>query len=377
MIFNTKPAKEFIDLMNYLEKKSLSGFDNKDISPKTKQEAYQKNLKDTLLNNKICKLLGLPTYSVLEEITTVFIDTNKIHGKDAYSLAFLNLPYNVVSMSGGLSDSWVEFWKSKKNEKAKGFINDITSRSKIITEHILNFAGEYLPSDINDPRTIETVFCIDGNRGSFTIDEKIYMDLLDFDNFNPDRFTKILAHEYHHVIYEKWLDDYNPSRKSSKIKEVVFDFQKGIIMEGLAQQINSDDYSPQIMELYNNKDLIKELQDNWVRALKNIINSNNPFKTFEEEEGKMWDNSIPLLKKYSTGKIEEGTYSHRPSTIYYLGYHLYHSILKNGGKKNLDLAITHPDQVLEIYNKTRSKESIMPEFPQDILKLWEDNFKTE
>jgi uncharacterized protein YjaZ len=258
-----------------------------------------------------------------------------------------------------------------------GFINDITSRSKTVTKNTVSFAREFLPADLNDNRIIETVFCIDGNRGSFTIDEKIYMDLLDFDNFNPERFTKILAHEYHHVIYEKWLDDYNPVGKTDEAKKAVFDFQKGIIMEGLAQQINYDDYNQQIKDLYNNKTLIKELQDNWINTFKKIISSNDALKTYESESDKMWRNSMPLLKKYCNEEIEEETYPHRPSTLYYLGYHLYHSILKNGGKKKLEYAITHPDQVLEIYNKTLNEESVMPEFPQDIVKLWKDSFKTE
>ncbi len=377
LVFNTEPATRFIGLMNYLEKKSPSGFDNKGLSLKTREEEYQKNLKDTVLKNKIDSLLGLPAYSVLSEITTVFIDTNKIHGKEAYRLAFLNLPYNIVSMSGGLSESWVDFWKTGKSDNALKFINSIISQSGTVSKNTIKYAKEFLPSDLNDPRKIETVFCADGNRGSFTIDEKIYMDLLDFDNYNLDRFTKILAHEYHHVIYEKWLDDYNPTGRTDEAKKAVFDFQKGIIMEGLAQQINYDDYSQQIMDLYNNKDLIKKLQENWMNTFKKIIHSEDPLDTFETESDKMWGNSIPLLKKYSTGKIEEETYPHRPSTLYYLGYHLYHTILKNGGKKELEYAITHPDQVLEIYNKVRNKESVMPEFPQDIVKLWKDSFKTE
>lgn len=375
LIFNTKPAVKFIDLMNYLEKKSPTGFDVKNYSQKEKKEAYQKNLEDSLLKNKINSLLDLPTYSVLSEITTAFIDTSKVHGKEAYRIAFLNLPYRTISMTGGISESWLEFWKNKQNKKALKFIDDITRKSKTITRNTQDLAGKFLPTDLFDQRKIETIFCIDGNRGSFTTDAKIYMDLLDFNNFDIDQFTKVLAHEYHHVIYEKWLDQYNEIKSKTEKEKVIFNFQKGIIMEGLAQQINYKEYSEQIMKLYNNKVLLKELQNTWMNTFKKIVNSKNPSSTFESESDKMWENGMPLLKKYCNGKIEEETYAHRPSTLYYLGFHLYHTILKNGGEKKLKLAINHPELVLEIFNQSRNDNSVLPEFPQEIVKLWEENFK--
>jgi len=377
LVFNTETATRFISLMDYLQNKSPKGFDNKQYTPKEKVEGYQNNLKDSILNDKIDSLLTLPTYSELAEITRAFKDTSTIQGKEAYRFAFMNLPYKTIPMSGGISESWINFWKEGGNKKAINFINTIKDHSFSVTENTIQLAEQFLPSDINNRSEVETVFCIDGNRGSFTVGEKIYMDLLDFKNFDLDRFTKILAHEFHHVIYETWLDQYNVIETLTEKEKVIFDFQKGIIMEGLAQQINYNDYNDQTKELYNKRLLLKELQNTWTNNFKAISVSKDPLNTYDTRSDKMWNQSSDLLKKYCKEKIEEETYPHRPTTVYYLGFHLYHSILKNGGKKQLDLVINHPDMLLETYNNTWKEGEVLQKFPEDIVKLWKANFKTK
>ncbi len=374
LTFNLQPAERFINLMNYLEKSNKNGFKNTQISQEAKNQNLQLNKKDVELAKKIDSLLSLPIYNDFSENMMALIDSTKYLGKEAYRNAFFSLPLECIRMRAGLPELWVKFWENDYNSKAVSFLSEIAKQKDEINKKVVNASLIFLPENI-EAKKIEILFCFDGNRGCFATEDKIIMDMLSFQDFDISKFSNILAHELHHILYNDYLSNYLSIDEKNQHQKALFSFQERIISEGIAQQINYKDYTNQVKALYNNEQLIKELYNEWITSMREISKSNNPVECYEKARSKMWNISEGKLKKYCTSKIESRTMSHRPTIDYYISYQLYNSILQKGGVKKLKYVIEYPDCLLKEYNNVYTETLLIPKIPDDIVDLWKTNFK--
>ncbi len=234
-----------------------------------------------------------------------------------------------------------------------------------------------LPKHITLPFTTDVIFKLDNNKGSFTTDSQIFMEMIGFatDDFNIDRFTNVLTHELHHIYYGYWFANQLPSKNMSDKEEALFNYMRPLIFEGIADQFTYKDYSEEVKLLYNDRLLIEELFTSMTTSVRKIANSNESLKIYEEENNKIWDSRMFYLKKYLPDGYEESTFNYAPTLVYYLGYHLYNSILQKGGKARLDFVLENFDCLLEEYNKIYSTDLLIPKIPDDIVKLWKESFK--
>jgi hypothetical protein len=371
--FDSEPAEKFIKIIEYIEKSSNQKLSFNKFSEKLITSNYINNKADNLLNTKINNLLELSAYNKLNKDAIAYADTSIIKGKDAYKLALLNLPYKRTRMNGDRTSLWVDYWENKHNLQASKFLKDINKNSDRIKNKAIRLSNEYYPSNIVKKDTIQTFFCIDGYRSSFTSENIIYMELISSNNFNIERFTKILSHELHHINYSNWL--LNNYEFISDKQKGVYNLQRGFILEGIAQQINFVDYNKQVKKLYYNKELLLVLNKNFIDDFLRISKSKTPIETSNESNSDMWRNSSTLLEKYCTEKFEENTISHRPTFKYYISYQLYKVIKENGENGDIKYAIEHPEFLLEIYNNLRNENNIIPKYPDEIVQLWKTNFK--
>lgn len=373
LIFDSKPAEKFIEVIDYIEKSSNQKLILKKFTNQVITSNYKKNKTDKILITKINNLLQLPAYIKLSENTTAYSESSKIKGKDAYRFAFFNLPFYRTRMNGDMVTAWINYWKNNNNLKVAKFLKDLNQNAESIKKRAIGLSNEYYPSNIVKIDTIKTIFCMDGYRSSFTSDNTIYMELIYSTDFNIERFTKILSHELHHINYSNWLL-LKKIKFSSDRQEAVFNLQRGLILEGIAQQINFPDYNQQAKKLYNNKELITELNKNFIDNLISINKSKTPLDTFQESNSNMWKDSDALLEKYCKEEYEEETVSHRPTYKYYIGYQLYKVIENNAKKGEFKFVLNHPESLLEIYNKLRNENNIIPKYSDAVVELWKTNF---
>ncbi len=376
LVFNLKPAERFISVMNYIEQKNPNGYNYKNIMQFDKNINFQLNKKDIQLNKLIDSLLTLPIYEILSEKMASYIDTFEYNGIEAYRNAFLSLPFDCIKMRGGLSERWIEFWKRDFDSKAIIFISEIDKQKNEIIKKVVKLNLDVLPKKIENNLKIEIVFCLDGNKGSFTTDNKIIIDLINYNYYNNLKISNTIAHELNHILYSKYLDKYILVNNKSLFHKVLLSFQERIILEGVAQQMNFDDYSNQVKLLYFNEKLIIELYNEWINIMREISKSNNPIGYYNKEKNEMWNKrGIDRLKKYCFDEINSETLSQRPTIEYYISYHLYNSILLKGSKKKLLYVIENPDCLLQEYNNIYSKSLLIPLIPNDIVDLWRKNLK--
>ena len=252
------------------------------------------------------------------------------------------------------------------------FLDSINNNQDYFNKTAIGLCKSFLPS-VNFNTDIVVIFCIDGNRGCFTINNTIVIDLLDFNTLDFNVFIKLLSHELHHVLYSKWLEEnynLNNATKNNTCKAVL-QIQDRIIKEGIAQQINFSIYPAQIKKLYYNKKLINELFNYWMQYMNNIAENNSPLDYYRKWNQTMWDNSMHLLKKYCV--IKDELIPHRPTVDYYISYNLYKAIYNSNGIDGLKLVINNPELLLEEYNRIWNNELPVPTIPMDIVNLWKIN----
>jgi Putative zinc dependent peptidase (DUF5700) len=377
LLFNFEQSERFIDLMDYLEAKDSSGFAIEKLSDELISQNFQANSIDVVLNKKIDSLLSLSVYDDFSEITTSYVNDTTYEGREGYRMSFLFFPKTRINMSAGMSDIWATFWEKNNDAKVIQILNTIKREEKQITEKALSTSVELLPEGFNLPVVTEVIFCFDGNRGSFTNDSQIFMEMFDFpsDDFILERFINVLTHELHHIYYGNWFSNQLSTTNMSAKQEALFNYMEPIIFEGIAQQIDHNDKSDQAKYLFNHRPLIEDLFIEMTTSIRKIANSNEPLITFEEENGKIWDKRMDFLKKYLPEGYEDNTISNAPTIVYYIGYQLYNSILQKGGKKRLNFVIENYDCLLEEYNKIHSADLLIPKIPDDIVKLWKNSFK--
>ena len=372
LVFDSEPAKKFIEVIDYIENSSNQKLIFKKFPDQLVVSNYIKNKTDQSLNSKINNLLELPAYFKLSEGAIAYTDTSEIKGKSAYKFAFFNLPYKRTRMNGDRTSLWIDYWENNYNLKASKFLNKINENSESIKNKAIRLSNEYYPPNIVKRDTIKTIFCIDGYRSSFTSENIIYMELIASNDFNIERFTKILSHELHHINYSNWL--LNNFEFISEKQKGIYNFQRGFILEGIAQQINFIDYNDQVKNLYKNKELLTELNKDFIENLVRINISKTPIETSKESNSNMWGKSAALLEKYCKEDYEEHTISHRPTYKYYISYKLYEVIEKNEKKGEFKFVIEHPESLLEIYNNLRNENNIIPKYSDEIVELWKANF---
>lgn len=373
--FNIEPAEKFIELIDYLESKSEAGFNSNIDSKELIKQQFELNRRDTLLIQKIEALLSLPVYNELGKITATYIDSIEYTGKEAYRLTFLNLPSSIPRMRGAVAEQWVDFWKKGFDKPAALLLQEIKSQEKKVIHTALNNCYNLLPDGIPYNQPIEVIFCFDGNRGSYAKDNTIVMDMLDFPSTDISHFNKVLAHELHHVIYGDWLHNDLLKINITIKNNALFKYQRRIIVEGIAQQITYPDYSNQVKNLYNNKALIEELFVDWINTMRQIAKSKQPNLDLQHINKEMWGSrSNKWLKKYVSNEIEEETFSRRPTTDYYISYHLYNAIYQKGGIKRLKYVVKNYDCLLEEYNNIYASDLLIPKIPSDVVSIWQNTF---
>jgi len=377
LVFNFEQAERFIDVMDYLEAKDSSGFAKENLSDDMISQNFEANSIDVVLNRKIDALLSLSVYDEFSKITSSNVNDTIYKGRDGYRMSFLFLPKTRIDMPAGMSEQWATYWEKNHDEEVSKVLNKIKSEQERITKKALSASARLLPDDFTPPVTTEVIFCLDGNKGSFTTDSQIFMEMFGFpsDDFNIDRFTNVLTHELHHINYGYWFSNQLPSGNMSDKQEALFKYLKPLIFEGIAQQFTYNDYSDEVKLLYHDSLLIEELFTNMTTSVRKIANSNEPLKIFEEENNKIWENRKYFKNKYSPEGLKQIEFKYAPTLVYYVGYHLYNSILQKGGKERLDFVMVNFDCLLEEYNKIYSPDLLIPKIPDDIVKLWKESFK--
>lgn len=370
LILDSEPAEKFIDIIDYIEKTSSQKLILKERSKKEMITIFNRNKSDKTLNSKIENLLDLEAYIKLKQDAVAFIDTSEVKGEKAYKLAFFNLPSR-TRMRGDITVSWIDFWENNKNIKAAKFIKQLNKQKENIKNKAIRLSNKFYPSNIIKIDTIQTFFCLDGYRSSFTSNNVIYMDLITITDLNIERFTNILSHELHHINYSNWLS--KKIELSTDKQKAIFSLQRGFILEGIAQQINFNDYSQQVKNLYNNKELLIKLNEDFIESLIRINESKTPLDTYQEYNSNIWKKSFPLLEKYCTEEISDNTVQHRPTYKYYISYQLYKVIEKNGKNEEFEFVLEHPESLLEIYNNLKNDNNIIPKYSDQIVELWKNN----
>ena len=377
LVFHFEQVERFIDVMDYLETKDSSGFAKEELSDELIRQNFEANRLDVVLNRKIDSLLSLSVYDEFSKITSCSVSDTIYKGRDGYRMSFLFLPKTRIRMSADMSENWATFWEKNHDAEVSKFLNKIKSEQNNISKKALSASSRLLPKDLTPPATTDVIFKLDNNQGSFTTDSQIFMEMFGFatDDLNIDRFTNVLAHEIHHIYYGYWFSNQLSSEKLSDKQEALFNYMKPILFEGIAQQFDHNGKSDEVKYLFNHRPVIEELFIEMTTSIRKIANSKEPLKTSEEENNKIWANRMFYLKKYRPNGYEESTIPNAPTLVYYLGYHLYNSILQKGGKERLDFVMENFDCLLEEYNKIYSTDLLIPKIPDDIVKLWKETFK--
>ena len=89
LVFNTQPAIQFIEILQYLEKNVTPVKDTLPYTPEMIKAHYLKNKKDLTLNKKRTSLLQLPVYQKLSEITAVYTDWLELKGEKGFDKIML------------------------------------------------------------------------------------------------------------------------------------------------------------------------------------------------------------------------------------------------------------------------------------------------
>jgi len=368
-----EPAEKFLDVMNYIQEKSPT----KEI-PYSNSATFttQENIEqDSILAKKIDNLLSLPTYKKLASAAVAYNCTSTIYGAEAYKLVLNKLPYNCIKMNNILSDQWVTYWNNGYNKATTKFLNQSNFKSNL-SETIEDKLTPFLPANINAD-TINITFCFDGSNGTTLTGNNITFDLIDYSNKKEIEST--LIKEIHQFLYSKWLNKNFKTSNSNYKREALRRFQNDLIIKGVPQVLTFNELNNQSKKLYNNPKLLEELFKNWMKTIREIYFSSQPIELQAlQHENAATIVSFRLLRKYCTDKtIEDQTIYNRPIPENYIGYYIYNSILTNSGQRQLKRAIANPDKLIDIYNNSVSKNSILPKIPEDIKQIWEDNYSTK
>jgi len=366
---HTTQVEMFNNLMSYSAEKAGGKLDCKTTDKTKLKIAYAKNAGDSRLNALIDSLLNSDAYS--DEVVK-YVQTNhfkKAKGKEAYRIAHTVLPDFCINITAGMSHHWVSYWNSLYKHRADSVLTELIANENEIVESIKAKCKELLPDDADMNTKIDIYIIVDGNRSGFQTGNMIIMDAYHTRVVDIKKFINTLTHEMHHVYYMKWLDEKKSDNKHNKSKRYLYEYQKSFIMEGLAQSF--DNFSPEIKQMYANKELITELFDEYILMMRKMNGAFPKIKSLKYQKNE-YKNAVRRMEKYYPGKID--SYANRPTALYYLSYNIYNSIYENGGHVKLKYVIENPEMLLSVYNELYSDLMVVPQIPEDIITLWHNNF---
>ncbi len=363
---NNEPALRFIGVINYLKSKDTISINNGNTNDTIK---ITENRNDTVLKHKIETLLQLPEYTILGQSSSAFNNASTFKGKNAYREAFYNLPYKKVSMSGVLTDQWIEYWNNGYNIDAEQMLNKLNNNIVNIENNIIHTVNKILPENKNQDHNIEVVLCIDGNSSVYPCENKIFIDLIDYNNFND--FENVIALRVHQHLYNRWF------KINFTEDNTIYRWQKKIIVNGSSHLIGIDYKNKYIKDMYNNKELLNELYNEWITNYRALSNSQSPDTTYIEiRENTYTDLSFNRLKKYYKGDIiDVEAIRNRPIADSYIGYYIYNAISNEIGESGLKQVIENPAELLSVYNAIHKDNMAIPKMPNDIIDIWKLNLR--
>jgi len=372
IVIHTNQVENFHNLMKYYEERAGGELNCKRTNATDLQAAFDKNSKDNRLNELIDNLLNSSALYTPEQIKNVSIfQFIEAKGKEAYKVAFTILPDYCVNITGGMNESWVEYWNGKYWELVENGIIALNANKNEIIEIMKVECQALLPNDTDMDMEINIHIVIDGNRGSFQFDNNIMMDMLDAKFVDFSYFVNVLKHEAHHAYYRQWLAEKALNKERNEIENYFYEFQKSFVFEGIAQRYTHGNLSSEVKQMYANKELIVELFEEWTSLIR-AVQGDSPLEVFFVYQNNEFDNAIERLKRFYPGDSPE--YPHRPNFTYYLSYNIYNSIFESGGQEKLKYVIENPEKLLLVYNEVHTDSMLIPQIPEDVVMLWQNNF---
>jgi len=363
---HTKQLEMFNNLMNYSEEKAGGSLDCKRLKKSAMKAAYAKNINDSRLEALIDSLLNSPAYSPEIVKNDRTFRPKRARGIEAYRVGLTVLPDFCINMTAGMNHYWVEYWNSNYRHRADSALAKLKENESEIIQSIILRCKTLLPDDTDMRIEIDIYIIVDGNRGAFQTDNMIVLDAVN--TIDLPQFINLLTHEMHHAYYLNWFDKRTSDNKHNK--RYLFEYQRGFIFEGIAQLYGYDDYSPELKQMYSDKALITELFDEWISMMRKLDGAFPKLK-YSMYQMREYKNAAKRMDKYYPGKID--SYAGRPTAMYYLSYNIYNSIFERGGHVKLKYVIENPDKLLSVYNELNSESMFVPQIPDDVVALWQDN----
>ena len=379
---HTAQIEAFHNLMQYVEEKAGGKLSCKGGDEIELQIAFDRNSKDSKLNALIDSLLNSSVVYLrgdMKNITVRGFSEKAPIGKEAYKMAFTILPDFCVDMSARMPEIWVQYWNHEQREHVRDAIIELKTNMDEVVESIKSNLTAFLPDDVDMNTEMNIHIIVDGYSGGFMYGNTIVMDLvwqvIDGEFVDASNFILTLTHEMHHIYYGKWFAERFANKERNEGEKYLYIYQRSFIFEGVAQQLFEIGLlvKPEVVQMYANRELIAELFDEWISLMRNM-KGDSPQVAFSVFQNAWGDASIERLKRYWSGDPDSIEYAGRPTAIYYVSYNMYKSILEYGGHEKLKYVIENPDKLLSVFNELYTESMLIPRIPDDIVKIWQDNF---
>ncbi len=375
---NTNQAELFLEVMQKIDSTKQKLYADKIELNKSESNILRADLiSNKSFNLLIDSLLCNPIYDIISKSVKCKVDSSLYNEKEAYRQAFYNIYDKEMEITAGMNETWLNFYYSTLKNETSIIIKEIAGNIYRYERDISVLVQKFLPSRNQNIQPVELFLGFDGNRGSFNDGKIIFMEGI-FDGFNnSELFLLTLAHEVHHAVYGNYLEIKYPKLNQLSENNHILKWQLNMVLEGTAQQINYNAYPSEVKELYNNKKLLKELFDEWIKLFREYADADNG-KEYYQKFSDYYFNQFALqkLSEYCPDQnIRKKIISRRPSFIYYLSYNLFNTILLKGGTESIIRSIVEPESLLSDYNKYMDNFNNNPQVPEDIVKLWRKNFE--
>jgi len=377
---HTAQIEAFHNLMRYVEEKAGGKLNCNPIDGVDLQVVLERNSNDSKLSALIDTLLNSSVFYSPEHIknVTTWLSAEKVlSGREAYKAAFTVLPDFCVGITGGITHAWVAYWNHEHRERVDNAIIELMANQNEILENVKSTLKTLLPRDIDMNTETNIHIMVDGNRGPHVFGNNVMMDMvaiLIFTGFSDfSNFINILKHELHHIYYGEWFAEKTGNKERNEGKNFLYTYQMMFIFEGIAQRIDFDDKSSEAKQMYANRELIAELFDEWISVMRGM-KGDSPQVAFQMFQESFGDIAIERLKRFWPGDPDSMEIPNRPNVTYTLSYNLYNSIYEAGGHEKLKYIIENPEKLLLVFNELHTDSMIVSRIPDDVVKLWQDNF---
>jgi len=379
---HTAQIEAFHSLMQYIEQKAGGTLSCECSEGVDLQAVFERNRKDSTLNTLIENLLNSSVFYSPNHIRNVRVrldhDDNAeatAHGREAYKIALTILPDFCVFITGGISFNLVDFWNHEHRARVDKAIVELKANQKEIAENVKQSLKVLLPNDIDMDTKINIHIIVDGNRDSHVFDNNIMMEMVwqllhtGFENLS--QFINVLKHEMHHVFYIPWLAE-KTARDRNAGERFLFSYQRGFIIEGIAQRFNYDDKSPEVKQVFANRELIAELFDEWISLMRGMVGE-SPQVAFQAYRESFETPARDRMRRFWSGNMDSIEWGYRPTVTYTLSFNVYNLIYESGGHEKLKFVIENPAKLLSVFNELHTECMIVPRVPDDIVMLWKNN----